>query len=115
MVWQEMAELQRLGMGEPVRVSELRDKFVLDVNHDRALALTNIPAADGFVRADTGSLLFRNASTRLRQSVPQDLASRAMASRKGLEFRWTQLNDADIKLLFALVVWIATSDREEMR
>jgi hypothetical protein len=105
-----MDRLERLGLGQRSRVSSSRDKFVLDPGHERAHLLTSRPDADGFIRADEGSLLFRDASDELRSAIPRQLVGRAMqSSSKGLEFRWTQLGPADVRLLFAIVEWLATS------
>ena len=109
-VWDGMDRLEKLGLGQRSRVSSSRNKFVLDPNHERAHLLTSRPDANGFIRADEGSLLFRDASAELRGAIPRQLTDRAMqGSKKGLEFRWTQLGPADVRLLFAVVEWMATS------
>ena len=102
-VWEEMLTLQTGGLGSRVRVSEQRDKFVLNPQHPAATGLTFRPEANGFVRADRGSLLFRNAAASLRSAVPTQLRLRAMKSAKGLEFRWTTLENADLRRLFQVI------------
>jgi hypothetical protein len=101
-----MARLEELGLGTCVRVSEHRDKFVLRTDLPRGMLLTFQPEANGFIRADAGSLLFRKASGYLRTCVPDALLDRAKTSSKGLEFPWTQIDLADVRLLFAIVEWI---------
>ena len=108
-VWREMERLARLGLGAAERVSPLREKFVLNPQHPRAQVLSSRPQSDGFIRADEGSLLFRDASTRLRDLVPQELLSRAMPPEKGLEFRWTKIDEPDIRFMIEAVIWLATT------
>jgi len=103
----EMERLEKLGLGTCVKVSDLRDKFVLRDDLARDKLLTFQPEANGFIRADTDSLLFRKASGYLRTCVPGPLLDRAKATTKGLEFLWTQIDHADVRLLFAIVEWIA--------
>jgi hypothetical protein len=102
-VWTEMGRLQELRLGRRVIVSDQRDKFVLEATHPAAARLTTQPNADGFIRSDRGGLLFRNASASLRGSVPSSMRADAMASSKGLEFRWTALDNASIRTLFDVV------------
>jgi hypothetical protein len=103
----EMGRLEELGLGTCVKVSELRDKFVLRGDFPRGTLLTFRPEANGFIRADPGGLLFRNASGYLRSCVPDPLLDRAKTSTKGLEFPWTRIDLADVRLLFAIVEWVA--------
>ena len=105
--WAEMAGLAAAGLGELVEVSQERRKLVLHINHPRAALLTERPTADEFLRADEGSLLFRDAAPALIDAIPRQLLARRMNSAKGLEFRWTVLADDDIRLLHALVRWLA--------
>ena len=107
LVWQFLQDLSASGLGDAAVVSPQRDKLVLDVEYPRASALSDRPDADGFIRADEDSFLFRSASTDLRDLVPAALKARSMASEKGLEFRWTQIDVEDIRLLMALVRWVA--------
>jgi len=102
-----MAALGAAGLGELVKVSEDRQKLVLHVDHPRALTLSERPEADGFIRADENSLLFRDAAPAVLDAVPRQLLARRMDSDKGLEFRWTVLSDDDIRLLHAIVRWLA--------
>lgn len=102
-VWEEMGALEQLGLGFREHVSAGRDKFVLSATHARATALTDKVEADGFVRADDKSLLFRHASQELRERIPSQIAARAMESDKGLEFRWSQLGPADLRTVFTVV------------
>jgi hypothetical protein len=109
-VWEEMRRLEALGLGTAERRSEHRERFLLQPGHPRAPVLSTRPEAKGFVRADEGSLLFRDASSQLRDIVPHDLATRAMPPKKGLEFRWTQIGPSDIRLLFELIIWLSSTD-----
>jgi len=102
--WEEMKRLERAKLGRIVPVSDDRRKLVLDARHPAARRLTTRPEADGFVRADMGSVLFRDASQALRQAVPPELRNRAMPSAKGLEYRWTQLTQSDVRQLVDVVL-----------
>jgi hypothetical protein len=106
-VWNHLAKLQLAALGHVVRVSDQRDKFTLDCSHVAAGRLSDRPDANGFIRSDKNSLLFREASELFRQAVPSHIRTRAMASKKGLEFRWTQLEPTHIDELFAAVRRIA--------
>jgi len=77
--------------------------------------LSDRPDADGFVRADENSLLFRNASPAVYDAVPRKLLKRRMDSNKGLEFRWTALSDDDIRMLFECIRWLACTGGEPPR
>ncbi len=109
-VWSEMGLLETAGLGQRKKISELRDKFLLDSHHPSVDLLSDRPEADGFIRADKGSLLFRDATSKFIVCVPQHLKRQAMENAsKGLEFRWTQINGHDIRLLFSLVASLAFS------
>lgn len=110
--WAEMAELAASGLGRLVEVSPARRKVVLRVNHPHADLLTTRPEADGFIRADEDSLLFRDAAQSLIDAVPWQIVARQMDSSKGLEFRWTALSNADIRLLHATIRWLAETGGE---
>jgi len=101
-VWQEMRRLEGLGLGTPEKVSELRDRFVLAPGHPAASKLIS-KSGKGFIRADEGSLLFRNASQAFQSSISSGLRAKAMQSEKGLEFRWTQLSNEEILALLDAV------------
>lgn len=103
LVWSEMAQLERLGIGHREIVSDKRDKFLVSTLHPRVSKLTTQPDAEGFIRSDTGSLLFRKASLSLKLGLPSALKAKAMESTKGLEFRWPALEEPDIRSLFATV------------
>jgi len=100
-----MERLAKLGLGRFEEVSDQRDKFLLNEDRSRGLATR---ATNGYVRADRGSLLFRAASLKLREAIPRELAERAMDSRKGLEFRWTRIDENDVRSLFDAVVRLGT-------
>jgi hypothetical protein len=100
-VWTEMLALQQTGLGRREIVSDQRDKFVLNSEHLVVPRLTSQPEADGFIRSDESSLLFRNASASLRAAVPLPLRARAKKSKKGLEFGWGVLENADVRALFS--------------
>ena len=96
-------------------MSDQRDKFLLNPSHIAAVRLSDRPDANGFIRSDKGSLLFREASSMLREAVPVAIRVRAITSNKGLEFRWTQLGPTEIDELFAAVLRIAeNSDQSSM-
>lgn len=111
-VWELMGRLEQAALGTHQRVSEQRDRFDLNRHHPAARTLSERPESRGFIRADRGSLLFRNASAQLRTAVPPELANRAMPSAKGLEFRWTQLDHSDIRRLFETVAQLANLQPE---
>jgi len=112
--WNYMETLSKCGLGKclPVGKGKLRRKFVIDLNHPRASLLSDRPEADGFVRADENSLLFRKASSAVYDTIPRKLLTRKMKSDKGLEFRWTVLSDDDIRLLFECIRWLACTGSE---
>ena len=100
-VWTEMLALQQTGLGRREVVSDQRDKFVLNTEHPAASRLTSRPGANGFIRADKNTLLFRSASASLRAAVPLPLRAHARKSEKGLEFGWSVLENADLRALFS--------------
>jgi hypothetical protein len=102
-LWSGMGRLQELGLGRREIVSDQRDKFVLDPRHPASGRLTTQLHSDGFIRADRGSLLFRHASQGLRGAVPAGIRAKAMKSDKGLEFRWTRLDNDELRSLMAVV------------
>ena len=101
--WAQMLVLERAGLGKRERVSDQRDKLVLNTAHPGALFLTDQPDADGFVRSDKGSFLLRHASDSLRAAVSASVRVLPMKSEKGLEFRWTVLENADIRGIFGVI------------
>ena len=113
-VWFGMNVLAAAGLGKAKALSGgHRDNFILDRGHPIAERLVaQHPAKAGFIRSDNGGLLFRYASSQLRQSLPASLSAKAMpASRKGLEFRWGRLDRSDIAVLFGTVVGLAVDAR----
>ena len=101
--WTQMLALEQAGLGRREPVSDQRDKFILNPAHRAASLLTTRPEADGFVRADKQTLLFRNASASLCAAMPAGLRSKRMTSEKGLEFTWRALENADIRALFTVI------------
>lgn len=102
----EMKRLEEMGLGNCGRVSDLRDKFVLNIDHPSAHRLTDRPRANGFIRSDTKTLLFRYASEELRARIlTQNYDARE--SSKGLEFRWSTLGPDAISGLFNAVRYIS--------
>lgn len=99
LAWDEMKALEDRGLGQRQVVSTDRDKFVLDPGHRYAYRLTSRPDANGFIRADSRTLLFRAASDELRQVLtqPRDMS---IPSPKGVEFRWSDLDDAALRRFF---------------
>ncbi len=99
LVWEEMKALEDRGLGQRQVVSMDRDKFMLEPGHRYAYRLTSRPDANGFIRADSRTLLFRAASDELRQVLtqPQD---RSIPSAKGVEFRWSDLDEATLRRFF---------------
>jgi 5-methylcytosine-specific restriction enzyme A len=106
-VWDEMLKLEQLGIGKRVFVSVLRDKFVLNVEFPNVERLTKDPKANGFVRADQHSLLFRYASEELRRKleIPEHLIS---VTKKGLQLRWSVLDEMKIHRLFYVIRTLAS-------
>ena len=99
-VWEEMQRLEDAGLGHREWVSSSRDKFVLDASHPAATALTSRPGANGFVRADDDTLLFRAPSEPLRQGLISIQPLLHSQSDKGYELRWSALDIADIRQMF---------------
>lgn len=108
LVWDEMKSLEDAGLGERQVVSEDRDRFMLDAGHAAAYRLSENPGARGFIRADSRTLLFRNASDQLRQLLtsPHDMSC---ASEKGVEFRWSEVDEQAIRRFFEHVSQLARS------
>jgi hypothetical protein len=105
--WEQMKILEDVGLGRREEFSQKRDKFKLHVDDPKTERLTNTPdAKGGFIRAEEGKLLFRNASSELLTVLPKELVDRSMNSEKGLEFRWTQIHESDIRLLFAAMGYL---------
>ena len=73
------------------------------MNHPRATRLTTVPEADGFIRSEAGSLLFRKASVSFIHALPSTLRDSSVQSEKGVSFRWSKLSDDEIRQLFAIV------------
>jgi hypothetical protein len=98
-----MGHLQQLGLGRREIVSEDRDKFMIHTVHPRVTRLTTQPDAQGFIRSDGRTLLFRNPSATIKMAMPDSLRSKGKKSKKGLEFSWGMLEEEDIKTPFAVV------------
>jgi hypothetical protein len=107
LVWSEMKSLEDSGLGERQLVSADRDKFMLDAEHGSAYRLSRRPDANGFIRADTRTLLFRDPSDELRRLLtqPEDIS---MPSDKGVEFRWKDIDEATIRRCFKHVSDLST-------
>lgn len=101
--WDQMLRLEQDGLGYRERVSLGRDKFVLQQDHPAATLLSRRPEANGFIRADEASLLFRAASDDLRLQLEAIQPLLAMRSDKGFEMRWSTLEARDIERMFELV------------
>ncbi len=112
LVWFGMQMLDATGLGEATEVSEHRDKFVLNPAHSAARRLTDRPEADGFVRSDKDSLLFRHPSNRFRNRLPESLQAKAMpgSQEKGLEFSWSRINENEIGILFRAVIALVVGE-----
>lgn len=105
--WEEIKKLEAAGLGRADVVSELRDKFLLDVTHREASQLSQRPSADGFIRADKASLLFRNASPRLTEMMSMQIGTRPVKRNRGIELNWSDLDESDIRSLFDAVKRLA--------
>jgi hypothetical protein len=103
--------LEQEGMGYREQVSLGRDKFVLQQDHPSATVLSRRPEANGFIRADEASLLFRDVSEGLRLHLEAIQPLRAMRSDKGFEIRWSALAARDVERMFELVRSMARADR----
>lgn len=101
-VWTEMQKLELTGLGKCERFSDLRDKFVLNVEHPSASKLTDRPRANGFIRSDTKNLLVRYPSEDLRKQIKTQSGA-VKDSARGIEFRWSTLHLDDISRLFDVV------------
>ena len=101
--WLEMGQLQGLGLGRREIVSDDRDKFMVNTMHDRVTLLTTHPDAEGFIRSDGRTLLLRHPSATIKMAIPQPLKAKAKRSKKGWEFAWGVLDEADIQALFMAV------------
>ncbi|HCY61918.1 MAG TPA: helicase [Oxalobacteraceae bacterium] len=109
LVWQELKRLEQFGLGRCEIVSPSRDKFVLLDTHPNAARLTLRPKANGFIRADNDSLLFRDAASDLISQIPSALSARRLNGQKGLELRWNALTESDIQDLFHTIQQLASS------
>ncbi len=107
LVWGLMERLEDAGLGKREVVSDQRDKFLLDPAHPSVAHVSTRPHADGFIRSDRGSLLFRDANPTLVDAVAARLTARRMQSSKGLEFRWSALDEDAIGGLFRSVEAVA--------
>jgi hypothetical protein len=106
-----MLRLEQDGLGYRERVSSGRDKFVLQQDHPAATVLSRRPEANGFIRADDASLLFRAVSDGLRLQLEAIQPLRAMRSDKGFEMRWSALEARDVERMFELVRSMVRADR----
>ena len=109
-VWDEMYKLEEIGLGYREEVSKLRDKFTLYFEHSNADKLSKRPKAKGFIRADNNSLLLRDASNELMSAIPEDIRYLGKSIDKGLEFRWTNLNDNSVRSLFNCIKLLAEAN-----
>lgn len=103
LVWDHMLQLEQDGLGTGEVVSEKRDKFLLHTTHGAATALSHNIDANGFIRADINSLLFRHASDLLRSRLEAIKPGAAIRSDKGYEARWSSLEASDITDMFDAV------------
>lgn len=101
LVWEELKKLEEMGLGKRIVVSAARDKFQLALGHPASEHLTPRPEADGFIRSDENSLLFRYAVHGFEQLL--GFPAGKFVSNKGVELRWTTLNMAEISRLFEVV------------
>lgn len=108
-VWEEMRRLEDAGLGHCEWVSSSRDKFVLDASHPAATALTIRPGANGFVRADDDTLLFRAPSEAFRQGLVGIKPPLQSQSDKGYELRWSAVDISDIRQMFDVLRSIVPS------
>lgn len=98
-----MLQLEQDGLGWREVVSQQRDKFVLNQQHGSATALSTRIDANGFIRADANSLLFRDASDALRARLEALKPGAASSSDKGYEVRWSVVEASDIARMFEAV------------
>jgi hypothetical protein len=99
-----MKELQAAGLGT-LGGTNRRDVFVLDPAHPGASKLSSKAGVhENFIRSEDGSLLFRDAAPTLVEALQPALVRRSMiASDKGLEFRWTQIDKPELRALFSAI------------
>jgi hypothetical protein len=76
---------------------------MVNTAHPRVNLLTTRSDAEGFIRSDGGSLLFRYPSATIKMRIPESLKLKAKKSPKGWHFPWGVLHEADIGALFASV------------
>lgn len=76
---------------------------MLDSGHGAAFLLPRRPDANGFIRADSDSLLFRDASDLLSSRLEAALPGVAAASEKGYEVGWSAVDPGDIERMFDAV------------
>jgi hypothetical protein len=95
-----MLRLERAGLGSRQEVSIQRDKFMLDPNHGTATLLSRRLEANGFIRADENTLLFRDASEALYGRLAGVRPEIAVRSDKGFEVRWSSVDVADVERMF---------------
>lgn len=100
LVWEQMLRLEKAGLGKRDEVSPQRDKFLLNQDLAALSQVTRLPTADGHIQSTKNALLFRDAASPFVDRLPEGLRQRAVPSRLGLEFRWTKLQDVDIRVLF---------------
>jgi hypothetical protein len=106
-VWQEMQLLENAQLGSCQVVSELRDKFLIDNALPVARILSCRPEADGFIRSDDDSLLFRYASDELCALLLTPELRQHVKFDKGFELRWTAIDISDINRFFAAIRQLA--------
>lgn len=106
-VWDQMLQLEQAGLGVREIVSDQRDRFLLDVNHGGATALSTRVHARGFVRSDVASLLFRDASDELYKQLAFINPNMAPHREKGYEIRWSNIGESDIDRFFDAVRKVA--------
>jgi hypothetical protein len=78
-----MGRLQDQRIGRREIVSDDRDKFMVNTAHPRVNLLTTRSDAEGFIRSDGGSLLFRYPSATIKMRIPESLKLKAKKSPKG--------------------------------
>lgn len=103
LVWDRMLQLEQDGLGYRQQVSDQRDKFMLDSGHGAVSLLSRRPDANGFIRSDRDSLLFRDASDVLRDRLEAVCPGAATAGEKGYEVRWGAVDPDSIERMFDAV------------
>jgi hypothetical protein len=106
-VWDQMLRLEQEGLGVRELVSDQRDRFMLEVDHGAATALSTDVHARGFIRADVASLLFRNASDALHEQLAAIKPGLGRQDEKGYEIRWSNVDVSDIARMFDAVRLVA--------